>query len=321
MNTDLHTDPKTAARGGTRVSVIGAAGFAGGALARHFLASGYEVSGLVRSAVAATRLQSEGIEPIIGDLESEDASPLLATAVKRSDAVVFAPQLAPEIEYRAISALLDALVGTGKTFLFTSGTGVMLQRTAGAWSQDSFAEDDVFEPEVLAARRIDTERLVRSAPTRGVRGIVLRPPLLWGPGDHGHVAMVYRSVGLTGAACYVGEGLASYSHVHIDDAARLYVLALTRGEPGALYHAAGGEIPNRWIAEAVARDMQCETRSLSVEEASEVWGPFGALILSSSSRSRSPRARAELGWTAEKTDMLTMIGEPRLRALAARHAP
>ncbi|WP_225412433.1 NAD-dependent epimerase/dehydratase family protein [Stigmatella hybrida] len=304
-----------------RIAVIGAAGFVGGALARHFAASGYEVSGLVRSAEAATRLQAEGIEPIAGDLASERALQTIVETVGRSDAVVFAPQLAPEAEYRAVSSLLGALVGTGKTFLFTSGTGVMLQRTAGAWSQNSFAEDDVFEHEELAAHRIETERLVRAAPSRGVRGIVLRPPLIWGPGDHGHVAMVYRSVGLTGAACYVGEGLASYSHVHIDDVCRLYGLALTQGGAGALYHAVGGEIPNRWIAEAVARDMRCETRSLSVEEASRVWGPFGALILSSSSRSRSPRSRAELGWTAERTDMLTMIGEPRLRALAARGTP
>ncbi|WP_437755308.1 hypothetical protein [Sorangium sp. So ce1389] len=74
------------------------------------------------------------------------------------------------------------------------------------------------------------------------------------------------------------------------------------GPWGGVYHGVGGEIPNRWIADAVARDMGCEARSLSAEEALEVWEQFGTLIMASSSRSRSSRARAELGWTAEKTD-------------------
>ena len=82
----------------------------------------------------------------------------------------------------------------GKTMLFTSGSGVLMQRTWGAWSADSFAEDDPFTPEPLAARRVDTEHLVRAAPARGVRGIVLRPPMLWGLGDHGHLSQIYRSV-------------------------------------------------------------------------------------------------------------------------------
>jgi nucleoside-diphosphate-sugar epimerase len=46
-----------------------------------------------------------------------------------------------------------------------------------------------------------------------VRGIVLRPPMLWGPGDHGHLSQIYRSVGLTGAACYIGDGDNVYSEL------------------------------------------------------------------------------------------------------------
>jgi nucleoside-diphosphate-sugar epimerase len=222
-----------------------------------------------------------------------------------------------EPEHAAVAAFLDRMVGTGKTFIFTSGTGVLGQRTGGDWSQDSFAEDDPFTPARSIARRVETEDLVRAAAARGVRGIVLRPPLVWGPGDHGHVASIYRSVARTGAACYVGRGLNCYSNVHIDDLSRLYELALEKGAPGALYHAVAGEIPNRWIAEAVARDLGVEARSLTMEEAFEVWGKFAALIvMGASSRSRSPRARDELGWVPEHLDMLSQIGEPRLRALA-----
>jgi nucleoside-diphosphate-sugar epimerase len=130
---------------------------------------------------------------------------------------VFAAQAPLEIEHTAVAALLDALEGTGATLLFTSGTGVLGQRTWGAPGGEIHAEDDPVDPEPLAVRRVDTERLVRGAASRGVRGIVLRPPVLWGPGDHGHLSQIYRSVAVTGAACYVGAGLNSYSTLYIDD--------------------------------------------------------------------------------------------------------
>lgn len=300
-----------------KVFVLGATGFIGGAVSRHLLAGGHAVTGLARSEAAAARLAAAGIAPVIGDLEAGLAD---AVAVADTvDAVIFAPQLLLEPEHQAVSAFLDRLAGGGKTFIFTSGTGVLGQRTFGAWSQDSFAEDQPFTPAKTLMRRVETENLVRAAVERGVRGIVLRPPLIWGPGDHGHVAMIYESVAKTGAACYVGAGLNCYSNVHIDDLARLYALALEKGTPGALYHGVAGEIPNRWIAEAVARDLGCDARSLSVDEAFEIYGKFATLIvMGASSRSRSPRARDELGWVPEKFDMLEMIGEPRLRALAGK---
>ena len=263
------------------------------------------------------RPEAAGVTPFIGDLEADLPGAIEGAA--DAEAVIFAPQLLLEPEHQAVSNLLDRLAGTDKTFIFTSGTGVLGQRTAGDWSPDSFAEDDPFSPAKSIARRVETESLVRAAASRGVRSLVIRPPLVWGPGDHGHVAAVYESVARTGAACYVGRGLNCYTNVHIEDLTRLYELALTQGAAGALYHAAAGEIPNRWIAEAIARDLGCETRSLSLEEAFEVWGKFRALIvMGASSRSRSPRARDELGWSPFHLDLLTQIGEPRLRALAQR---
>ena len=297
--------------------VLGATGFIGGNVARHLRDEGHDVTGIARSDASAAKLTSEGITPLIGDLETGlDA---IVARARDFDAVIFAPQLLLEPEHEAVSALLDALEGTDKTFIFTSGTGVLGQRTFGDWSPDSFAEDDSFVPAKTIVRRVETENLVRAATARGVRGIVIRPPLIWGPGDHGHVSMIYESVKKTGAACYVGLGLNCYTNVHIDDLKVLYGLVLDKGTPGALYHAVAGEIPNRWIAEAVARDLGVETRSLSVDESFEVYGKFATLIvIGASSRSRSPRSRDELGWAPTRLDMLEMIGEPRLRALAGR---
>ncbi|WNV86147.1 NAD-dependent epimerase/dehydratase family protein [Umezawaea sp. Da 62-37] len=293
------------------VLVIGATGFVGGGVASHLATDGHDVTGLARTEESTENLVRQGITPLRGGLDEA------VRAAARFDAVVFAAQLEAQQEERVVGDLLDALAGTGKAFLFTSGSGVLLQRTAGAWSEDSFAEDDPFTVEPLAAGRRAVEDLVRSAAGRDVRAMVVRPGLIWGPGDHGHMSMVYRSVALTGAACYVGEGLNTYSHVHIDDVATLFALALAKGSPGALYHAVAGETPNRWIAQAVADDLSRPTRSLTPREATEVWGEFGALILAASSRIRAPRTRRELGWSPTRTDMLTMVGDARLRSIAA----
>jgi len=299
-----------------KVFVIGATGFVGGAVARHLTGAGHEVSGLARSVPSTARLREQGVAPVLGDLEAGLGEAVVAALLH--DAVVFAAQLDPTSEVATVDAFLTAFAGTNKTFLFTSGSGVLLQRTNGAWSSDTFAEDDDFTVEPLAVQRMTAEDHVRASARDGVRGLVIRAGMIWGPGDHGHVAMAYQSVSTTGAAGYVGTGLNVYSHVHIDDVARLFEYALLRGTPGALYHAVAGETPTRWIAEAVAADLGVATRSLDLEDAVAVWGEFGALIAGASSRIRAPRSTAELGWTPTRLDMLDSVGTPEHRALAHR---
>lgn len=294
--------------------IVGASGFVGSAIAAHLSQAGQRVAGLARSDHAEAALRAACIQPVRGNLET-DMSPVLAAA-RSADVTIYAAQVPFEREPAVIRSLCDALAGSDKTLLFLSGSGVFMQRTGGAWSPDSFAEDDPFVPEPLALPRVEAEGIVRAAAGRGLRSMVIRPPVIWGPGDNGPVAMAYRSVALTGAACYVGPGLAAYSNVQVGDLAQLFSLAIERGHAGALYHAVAGEIPYRWIADAVARDLGVATRSLTLDQAAEVFGPFAALLQSACSRSRDPRTRSELAWHPTRFDLLSQIGEPRLRALA-----
>lgn len=62
------------------------------------------------------------------------------------------------------------------------------------------------------------------------------------------------------------------------------------------------------------------TCRFTTDEGAAVQGEFGALIMAASSRVRTVGAHQGLGWHPEHTNMLTTVGEARLRTFAARPA-
>src|SRR5690606_38964336 len=111
-------------------------------LVDHFIDAGYDTSGFCRGEVAPGRKNPQ-CHYVHGNLlDTASFLPLL----DRYDVIIQAAQLDLAEEYQAISAMLDGIRGSGKTFIMTSGTGVLSQRTDGDWSEDTFAEDDAFVP-------------------------------------------------------------------------------------------------------------------------------------------------------------------------------
>ncbi len=289
-----------------KVFIVGAAGYAGVSLVEELARHGATLSGLARSEVAADKLRSLGVAPIAGDAED---SGLLADCAARADAVVFSANIPFDREAAVMAPLFDRLAGSGKPFIFTSGTAVLsIETLQGEWREESFAEGDLFTPIPRMQTRVATEALVRAQAERGIRAMVIRPPLIWGRGGSKQVPAMFRSVVQTGAACYVGRGLNCYSNVNVDDLAALYGLALKKGVAGGLYHAVGGEVGFRAIAEAVAQATGAGTRSVTMEEACEIWSTReGPMYFGVSSRSRSPRSHSELGWRPQQFDLIDDI--------------
>jgi len=306
-----------------KVLVCGATGYLGSHIADAAKARGHQVFGLARSEASARKLRASEIEPVPGDLTDTASLPPLIDTV---DAVISIAQVMLEEEYAAAKVMLERMEGTGKTFIFTSGTGLLSQKTDGNWSEDTFAEDDPFVPSKYIGARLETETMVRSFADRGMRAMVVRPPLMWGNGGCRTIENFYVSAAKTGAVCYLGAGLNLYSNVHVEDMAEAFMLALEKGVSGALYHCVSGEENYRSIAEAIARHLGVPTRSVSFPDAVEIWDKFTALIaFSVCSRSRSPRARRELGWTPspEKLDILQEVINPAYseRMSAGRSMP
>ena len=300
-----------------RVLIFGAGGYLGGAIATALTAAGHQVDAVARDDGRAAAFTQQGLTPVAGDLDDLAA---LAPALDRADAVVFAASIPFEQEWPVASVLLDTLAGSGKAFILTTGTAVLSHETPhGEWREETYAEDDPFTPPPWIAVRVETEARVRAAAERGVRAMIVRPPLIWGHGGSKQTPAIFQSVKTTGSACYIGQGLNLYSHVHVDDLAQVYRLALERGVAGALYHAVAGEVCWRALAEGVAEVMGCEARSVTLEEAREIWGPVvGPLFFGVSSRSRSPRTRRELDWTPRHLDLLEDVRHGSYRAAFAK---
>ncbi|MET0360985.1 MAG: NAD-dependent epimerase/dehydratase family protein [Sphingobium sp.] len=298
-----------------KIFVIGGTGFIGGHAARAMVAAGHQVTSLSRSADSDAKLADWGVTALRGDAEDLDA---IAQGIADADTIVFAAALG-EAETVLVDWMLDRLEGSGKSLISCSGTGVLGQRTAGEWSEDSFAEWDEFEPSRALHARVELEKRVRAASSRGLaRGIVVRPPAVWSHEvPHMLVTGVLDAVRRTGSACHMGSGLNMYSHIHAADLGELFRHVVERGQDGAVYHAVGGEVPNRWIAEMVSRLTGAPVRSISMDEGIALWGKFPALIVFGvSSRSRSPRSRQEFGWAPQHGDMLA-AAEVSVKALLA----
>lgn len=296
-----------------KILVFGATGYIGKHVAAHLLEHGHDIIAFGRSEEAAASVARMGATPLRGDLQDVG---FLTDAVADCNAVIWAAQLMLEDELAVTAALIDALAGSNRPLIFTSGTSLMSIPTNGDWDERSFAEDEPFTPRRQIAPRLEIEALVRNSVERGVKGMVIRPPMIWGNGGCRLISDFYHSARRTGAVCHIGRGLNVYSNVHVEDLAELYRLALEKGSAGALYFAVSGEVSYGVMARTIADTLGVGTRSVTIEEGCEIWDRFMArIVLCSCSRQRCPRAREELGWKPRE-DRLDILEECRNPAYA-----
>lgn len=289
--------------------LTGASGYIGGSVAAQLLARGHQVTGLVRDSAKAQLLKAQGIEPVLGDLD--DAN-VLTRAAQDSDGVV---NTANADHLASVQALAEALKGTEKPLIHTSGSSLVGDDARGNVLSDSiFDEYTPFVVQPLKQSRHALNQWVLSTASTGVRSVVICPTLIYGQGKglNPHSIQIPFLVGQAqknNAVQVVGHGVNRWSTVHIDDLVSLYVLALEKAPAGAFYFAEHGESSFAEIGQAIAERLRLGTiTSVAAEVAAAEWGPARAFYTyGSNSRVRAKRARHELGWAPVHASAITWI--------------
>ncbi len=281
-----------------RLFVTGASGFIGTAVTAELIGAGHQVVGLARSDAAAAALADAGAAPRRGSLDDLDG---LREAAGTSDGVIhlafkhdamrsgdFPGAITADL--RAIHAIGDALVGSGKPLVAASAT--LLLALAGLARVGTEADALAHGP------RVDAENTVIALAERGVRSSIVRlPPTVHSARErHGFTATLIAIAREKGAAGYVGDGSNRWPAVHALDAARLFRRALEAAPAGSRLHAVADEgVPFRRIAETIGRHLNLPTASIPLGEADAQFGFLGPFVPLDNPVS-SARTRDLLGW-------------------------
>jgi nucleoside-diphosphate-sugar epimerase len=277
------------------------------------------VLGLARSEAAAEALAKAGVAAQRGELADLDT---LIAGARACDGVIHTAFIHDfsryaenaEIDRRAVTAMTDAMEGTGKPFVLTSGTAMIAPGRP-------VTEEDAPGRDGPASLRGATETVVEAAAERGVRGAIVRLPQVHGRGDRGFVPMLIDVARRTGLAAYVGDGANRWPAVHRLDAARLYVLALEKAAPGARLHAVAEDgVTQRAIAEVIGEGLGVPVRSIAADQALAHFGWIGGFA-SIDNVASSAITRETLGWRPQEIDLLSDMRESGYFPEAAVRSP
>jgi len=225
-----------------RVVVIGATGHVGGYLVPRLVAAGHDVVAITRGRQALYRDDAawSRVERVTADRDAEDAAGVFAAriAALHADVVVDMVCFTPG----SATQLLDGLRGTGAR-LVLCGT---------IWTHGTLTAVPVREHEdrtpwgEYGVQKAAIEDLVLTEAARpdGVRASMLHPGHISGPGwpvinPAGNLdPTVWRKLATGERLVLPGFGLETLHHVHADDVAQAFQLAVERpeGADGRAFH-------------------------------------------------------------------------------------
>ncbi len=274
------------------------------------LAAGHEVTGMTRSPERAAALRAAGAEAVLADaLDSEAMQRALAAA--RPDAVIHQltaiPQRINPRTQRRDFELNDRLRTEGTRILVAEAQQVGASRIVA----QSIAF--VYEPGPPGALHGEQDPLAREPPASfkrsaeavaslertvlDAKGVVLRYGYFYGPGTaisrEGSVGADVRRRRLP----IVGSGAGVWSFIHIEDAARATLAALTAAGP-AVYNIVDDEPAPavEWIA-ALAQALSARPpRKVPAWLARIAAGSYGVAVMTSGQGASGALAKRELDW-------------------------
>ncbi|KAK4689179.1 hypothetical protein P7C73_g944, partial [Tremellales sp. Uapishka_1] len=215
-----------------KVFITGASGRIGTHTIPHLLARGHTVTGLVRSQASADIIIAlgPGVTPLIGTLSDRD---LLTEAAKTHDAIIHTAMdhsdmsTAAAVEHATLALFADAIEGTGKPLIMSSGTAFLQP------GEDETAR----HVDGHSTPRAQNEMDLLNFKNRGIRSISVRLAMNTHNPEkmHAFEGLLIQAGDKLGYIPYVGDK--RWSACNAVDAGLLYVLAMEKAEPGTAVHA------------------------------------------------------------------------------------
>jgi nucleoside-diphosphate-sugar epimerase len=225
--------------------VTGGSGFIGGALVRRLVREGWAVRALARSEGSAARVAEHGAEPVRGDLD--DVAAMAAGARGCDVAFHCAAHLGDwgspeEFERGNVVGTRNALAACRRArvrrFVHV-GTEAALLAGEPLVAVDERAPLRFDSPALYSATKARAEEAVLTGGDDGFETVVVRPRMVWGPGDTTilpQLAALVRS----GGFAWIGGGRHLTATTHVDNAVEGLVLGAARGAPGGVYFVTDG---------------------------------------------------------------------------------
>jgi nucleoside-diphosphate-sugar epimerase len=197
-----------------RIVVTGAAGFLGGHVVRAARAGGADVRAVVRRPRTGSGPPDLAMSTVLADPRELDGTDLLvhAAAVRHRYGATAADYRASNVDL--VEAILRAAARRVGRFVLVSSVGVY-----GFPDDLPITEATPPRPVTLySATKVEAERLVRRlAPELGVAYTIVRPTIIYGPGDTN--GMLDKLARMIRARRYllVGSGANTLHHTFVDD--------------------------------------------------------------------------------------------------------
>ncbi|PJJ66197.1 SDR family oxidoreductase [Chryseobacterium geocarposphaerae] len=280
-----------------KVFVTGASGFVGSAVVKELIANGHQVTGLARSEESAKFISEAGAEVLMGDLESFD---ILQKGAREADGVIHTAFIHDFSDYqsnalkdeKAIEAMGEVLKGTDKPIVVTGGT-LGLPLINGKITEDSKAPAESVR---------FSEKAFVSLTEAGVNASIVRlSPSVYGNSEHGFkggFGVILAELAKTkGTAAYIEDRNNVWPTIHRLDAAKLFRLALEKGEKGARYNAVNNDkqLSMKEFAEYIGEKLNIPVQSFSKEEASQYF-TWMTYFVQENCPATSLQTQEKLGW-------------------------